>query len=285
MATHGSIYKVTNKSTNKSYVGQTQDTKTKDGKPYKYGVAGRWADHVSSAYKGCKTPLAQAIMEYGADDFVLTTLESSITEERLDEREAHWIAAEKTQVPDGYNVMKHSRCKHRTDTTLADHYLPTTTKVRLTLVKRSGVLRLVYLYLDQRDKEPVRLVFGQGAGDTFESALAEAQEFAAIFARNGIDVYEEKKDDPLGKYSEKIEQFRSATIQRIRIAKFNTLVALHIKTTDGDTRMCFGGKSVTHEDAYKIAVNVKNKIMEIAAHTTNVLFEDNVSRSATGGCL
>jgi hypothetical protein len=277
----GSIYQAKSKTSGKCYVGQTQDTKTKDGKPYKYGIAGRWSDHVSSAFRGAKTPLAQAILEFGADDFELTCLEKGLTEERLDEREAHWIAHLESIVPNGYNVMRHARCKHRERTTLAEHYLPTTTKVRLTVVKAKGLPKLVYVYLDQGEKEAVRLVYGQSGKATFETAIEEAQEFAAIFAEKGIDVFEEEADDPLRKYSEKIEQLRDKTVERIRIAKFNHLVALHIKTSDGTQRMCFGGKTISPTDAYKIAINVKNKIME--THT-NVLLEDDMSKSATGGC-
>jgi hypothetical protein len=60
-------------------------------------------------------------------------------------------------------------------------------------------------------------------------------------------------------------------------------VALHVKTSDGTTRICFGGKTVTYNDAYKIAISVKDKIMEIM-RPSDVVFEDNV-KSATGGCL
>ena len=76
----GSIYQAKSKTTNKIYVGQTQDTKTKDNKQYKYGVVGRWSDHVSSALRGSKTPLATTIQELGADDFELTCLETGIQE-------------------------------------------------------------------------------------------------------------------------------------------------------------------------------------------------------------
>jgi hypothetical protein len=164
---------------------------------------------------------------------------------------------------------------------LAEHYLPTTTKVRLSVIKAKGNPKLVYVYLDQGEKEAVRLVFGQSAQSSFEEAMEEAQKFAAIFAEKGIDVFEEDIKDPLHKYTEKIEQLRYTTIERIRVAKFNHLVALHIKTSDGTQRMCFGGKTISPTDAYKIATNVKNKIME--THT-NVLLEDNMSKSATGDC-
>lgn len=282
MATHGSIYMARSKTSGKSYIGQTQDTKEKDGKKYKYGVAGRWSDHVSSAFRGCTTPLAQAILEVGADDFTVNALESDIPVDSLDEREAHWISHHDTVMPNGYNVMKHSRCKHRVNTTLANHYLPTTTKVRISIVNKGGVPRLIHLYLDQKDAESARLVFGQGADSTIEQAMSEAQEFATIFAEHGIEVIEELPNDPLRKYTEKIEQFRGAPVSKIRAAKFNHLVALFVKTEEKTVRLCFGGKTVSYDDARAIAIAVKNKIMEL---NPSAVFEDDTSRSATGGCL
>lgn len=280
--TRGAIYQIRSKTSGKCYIGQTQDTKERDGKHYRYGVSGRWSDHVSSAYRGAKTPLSQAILDLGADDFELTTLEANVPEEMLDEREAHWIAACKTTVPEGFNVMRHARCKHRENSTLADHYLPTTTKVRIASVKRSGKNRLVYVYLDQVEGESVRLVFGQGATASFAEALLEAQEFATHFAEFGIEVYEEESDDPLRKYREKVESVCEKRIERIRIAKFNHLVALHIKHNEGTLRICFGGKTIQLDDAYKTALRVKDLIME--THTSAIL-QDDLSESATGDCL
>ena len=277
--TCGNIYQIRNKTTGKCYIGQTQDLKERDGKHYRYGVSGRWSDHVSSAYRGAKTPLSQAILEFGSDDFELTTLESNVPEEMLDTREAYWIATHKTTVPNGYNLMRHSRCKHRENSTLADHYLPTTTKVRLTSVKRSGVNKLVYLYLDQSEGDSVRLVFGQGSSASYDDALLEAQEFATTFAEYGIEVYEEKSDDPLRKYREKIEPLQGKLIERIRLAKFNHLVALYIKHNEGTLRICFGGKTVSTIDAKKIACQVKDLLMK--THTS-ALFQDDMSESATG---
>lgn len=281
MAT-GSIYQVRNKTTNKSYVGQTQDFKERDGKPYRYGLAGRWSDHVSSAFRGAKTPLSQAILDHGADDFEILLIEANLPHERLDEREAHWISTLKTTQPSGYNVMRHARCKHRENTTLAEHYLPTTTKVRISLIKRGGVNRLVHVYLDQTEGDPVRLVFGQGAETTFEGAMEEAEDFAQVFAEGGVEVFQEAADDPLRKYREKIEALRTSPVEKIRIAKFNHLVALHIKHTGGTTRICFGGKTITLLDAYHTAISVKNAIMEM--HVSAVL-QDDLSESATGGRL
>lgn len=280
--TRGSIYQAQSKTSGKCYIGQTQDTKEREGKPYRYGVSGRWSDHVSSAYRGAKTPLSQAILENGADDFELTTLEADVPENMLDEREAHWIATRKTTVPDGFNVMRHARCKHRENSTLADHYLPTTTKVRITSVKRGGVNKLVYVYLDQSDGDPVRLVFGQGASANYAEALLEAQEFATVFAESGIEIYEEESDDPLRKYREKIDSVRDKKVERIRIAKFNQLVALHIKHDKGTLRICFGGKTIKLHDAYNTAKQVKDLLIE--THTSAIL-QDDMSESATGDCI
>lgn len=280
--TRGSIYQIRHKTSGKCYIGQTQDTKERAGKPYRYGVPGRWSDHVSSAFRGAKTPLSQAILEYGAGDFELTTLEENVPQEMLDEREAHWIARHKTTVPAGFNVMRHARCKHRENSTLADHYLPSTTKVRIASVKRDGVNKLVYVYLDQTEGEPVRLVFGQGASATYAEALLEAQAFAVVFAESGIDVYEEESDDPLRKYREKIDSVHDKTVERVRIAKFNHLVALYIKHNTGALRICFGGKTISLNDAYKTALQVKDLLME--KHTSAIL-QDDMSKSATGDCL
>ena len=274
MASKGSIYQAKSKTTNKLYIGQTQDTKMKEDKQYKYGLAGRWSDHASSAFRGSKTPLANAILEYGADDFELTCLEAGVSEERLDEREAHWIKLLNTLVPNGYNVMRHSRCKHREQTTIAEHYLPTTIKVRLSPVNAKGVPKLIHVYLDQVDEDPVRLVFGQSGKTTFQEALVEAQEFIAIFAEHGIDIFEETSNDPLRKYQEKIEQFRGVAIERIRIANFNHLVSIHIKTPEETLRICFGGKKISPDNAYKLAVAVKDKIIETNTNN-NILVQDD----------
>lgn len=270
----GSIYQAKSKTTGKHYVGQTQDTKTKDGKPYKYGISGRWFDHIGTALHGSKTPIANAICELGADDFEVTCLESGISSERLDEREAHWISTLKAVVPNGYNVMRHSRCKHREQTTIANHYLATTIKVRLSPVNAKGSPKLVHVYLDQTEEEPVRFVFGQAAGESFETALENAQLFAQIFAEEGIEVFEEKVNDPFRKYLEKIDQFRGVAIERIRIAKFNNLVALYIKTADETIRICFGGKNIHPDDAYNTAIAIKNKLTETNTNT-NLLVQDD----------
>jgi hypothetical protein len=278
----GSIYQAKSKTSGKSYVGQTQDLKNREGKPYKYGLAGRWSDHVSSAFRGAKTPLATAILEHGAEDFELICLEAGVNTCRLDEREAHWMTAIGSVVPAGYNVMRHARCKHRVDTTLAQHYLATTAKIRISPIKQKGEYKLVYVILEQKDAADVRLVFGQGEDATFQEAVEEAEEFATVFALEGIDVDQEQPDDPLRKYRAVIISYRGKTVERLRLAKFNSLVALHIKTSETTRRMCFGGKTICLGDAYKTAMAVKNALEK----ECNVeVFINDLSESATGDCV
>jgi hypothetical protein len=223
-----------------------------------------------------------AIIEHGAEDFDLTSLESGLDSNRLDEREAHWMTVIGTLVPIGYNVMRHARCKHRVDTTLAQHYLATTTKVRISPIKQKGEYKLVYVVLEQKDAADVRLVFGQGDDSTFEGAVEEAEEFATVFALEGIDVDQEEPDDPLRKYRVVISSYRGKTVERLRLAKFNTLVALHIKTSETTRRMCFGGKTICLEDAYKTAMAVKNALEK---ECKVEIFVNDLSESATGDCI
>ena len=49
-------------------------------------------------------------------------------------------------------------------------------------------------------------------------------------------------------------------------------IALYIKTTDETIRICFGGKQITSDNAYKTALAIKEKL--IATHT-NVLIQDD----------
>jgi hypothetical protein len=55
-----------------------------------------------------------------------------------------------------------------------------------------------------------------------------------------------------------------------------------VKTKDETKRLCFGGKTVSFESAYKIATAVKDKILELH---TDVVIEDDASKFATGSCL
>jgi len=258
------IYQITCIPTNKSYIGQTQKYKYKQGKPYQYGVAGRWCDHVSSA-KRSDTPLHQAIREHGLGNFTHQILET-VTEETADVREAYWISLLHSSVPNGYNVASHSRCKHRTSSNVSDIY-PDATSVELKHIHRDGIPRLVYIYVDTPAGRK-RLTFGQGESKSYERALEEAQGVLDQYQLRGVPVKQDKH-----------AQFMGQQLKRIRLVPFNkTMVAIYITDqTNQQTRICFGGKCVTYEDA-------KQNAYQFLCGLTSDYVEDNLSKeSATGG--
>ena len=77
------IYKITNTTNGDFYVGKTTQSMTK-----------RLADHkYNTKYDKVKdTHLCRAMRKYGTDAFIIEALESNIPEEKLNEREIHWIA-------------------------------------------------------------------------------------------------------------------------------------------------------------------------------------------------
>lgn len=268
----GSIYKLT--CAGRSYVGQTRDTKMKRGRLYAYGVMGRWNDHVSCV---SGTPLGLAIQEHGPDAFTVETLEAGVAEENLDEREAHWIAELNTLVPHGYNKMRHGRCRHRDASSLSAFYAPRTTGVRLRQIKRHGVLHLIYAYLTQKDGDEVRVCFGQGDGSTYTSAVSAATQFLAEFASVPIEADPRILNPDATEYDTKLARFDGIVVTRIRVAKFNTLAAVYV----GDTRICFGGKHSTYEQAVIKALAFAHALQQKHPGVTII---NDASKSATGGC-
>lgn len=271
----GSIYKVLCHSTGLGYIGQAQYTKTKNGKCYAYGVKGRWDDHCSCV---SETPLGIAIQTYGRDKFVVTTLEVDVPLGRLDEREAYWIASEGTIVPLGYNKMQHGRCRHRPSSSLSLFYAPITVGVELRQIKRNGEPMLIYAYLTLTSGKQVRLTFGQGKGCVYADAVRSACEFLEPFSSVSIDVDPQVLDLTVSPSDERVSRFDSAKIERIRIAKFNHLVAVYVDKE----RTCFGGKHGTFEESVAKARAFANTLLQKHREARLV---DIMSKSATGGCL
>ena len=268
----GSIYKLT--CAGRSYIGQTRDTKMKDEKPYAYGVMGRWNDHVSCF---SRTPLGLAIQEHGPAAFTVETVEAGLAEGLLDEREAHWIAELNTLVPNGYNKMRHGRCRHRDASSLSAFYAPRTTGVRLRQIKRHGEPHLIYAYLAQEDGNEVRVVFGQGDSSTYATAVTEATHFLEAFTSVPIEADPRILNYAATEFDAKLARFDGVDIARIRVAKFNTLVAVYVD----DARICFGGKHSTYEQALKKALAFARALQQ---KHSGVILIDNASKSATGGC-
>lgn len=90
----GIIYKITNKITGMSYVGQTVRT-----------LKERWVDHLSHARnKTTDSYIARAILKYGAESFEIDILQECESREELDFSEIFYVSLLNTKVPNGYNL-------------------------------------------------------------------------------------------------------------------------------------------------------------------------------------
>jgi group I intron endonuclease len=99
----GYIYTITNKTDNKTYVGQTvQDVEL------------RWKDHLKRG-SNCRY-LKSAINKYGVDNFVFKLV--CITfDDKLDDMEIQYIEKYKSLVPNGYNLRRGGNSgRHHTET-------------------------------------------------------------------------------------------------------------------------------------------------------------------------
>ena len=100
------IYKLTCRTTHKSYIGQAVSHILNHGKYRRYGMERRYACHVSEAFSNKKHQSAylnNAIKKYGSDDFELELVEICSIEES-EETETKNILKHKTMFPDGYNL-------------------------------------------------------------------------------------------------------------------------------------------------------------------------------------
>lgn len=82
------IYKITNKTNNKAYVGQSNDIKR------------RFKEHQTCGRRS-RIPLSLAIEKYGAENFIYEILEECSIEE-LNDKETYWITTLQTHLT-GYN--------------------------------------------------------------------------------------------------------------------------------------------------------------------------------------
>lgn len=273
----GVIYKLTNRQTGKIYIGQARDNKQKNNKPYKYGSKGRWCDHISSSATSL-TPLAEDIRRYGKESFEVQDLEKAELN-HLDALEAKWIEEMDCIVPKGYNVMRHSQNKHREKSNIVSYFKGKTLSATLRKIRRNGEYGLVHCWLMLEDGTKRRVVFGQHNGKTFQEAwsdtLAFVEELNVPFSEDITN-----SDDPLERYSDKLQEFENAVIKKIRIAKFNSLVAVYITTADAKSwkdqqRICFGGKTITQEFAYSLACLFVEQLQK----NTDTILLDTITQS------
>lgn len=272
----GSIYVIKCVPTGLQYVGQTCDTKTKKGKPYNYGPVGRWSDHVSTSYKS-ETPLSRAIRQYGKESFTVDVLERGRLEQ-LDEMEAKWINRLNTIIPNGLNVARHSRNKHHTNTTLPNYFRELVESAVLRPIRRNGEFSLVYLTLKLKDGTLQRITFGQNQAHDYQKARNDALAFVDNL---GCSWTEEIYASPnlSEKYATKLKLLANKVLTRIRLTKASGLIAIYISTDETrnhkeQIRICFGGKNISHEEAYLTALDFIHKL-----NPNPEIIEDSITQS------
>ena len=128
------IYKATNKTNGKAYIGQT--TKS---------LECRISAHMREARIGkrSKSAFHNALLKYGLDSFEIEVIETCDTIDHLNERERHWIAVLNTISPNGYNIEEGGK-----------HFLMSeATKAKLRGQKRSEQTRRIISQIN-RNRSP-----------------------------------------------------------------------------------------------------------------------------------
>jgi group I intron endonuclease len=100
------IYKITNLTSGKIYVGQAVSHILNHKRYRPYGHDGRFRCHISEAFSTKKNQshyLNNAIRKYGVPDFDVELIECCETKD-ADEREKHYIKELNSLFPDGYNL-------------------------------------------------------------------------------------------------------------------------------------------------------------------------------------
>jgi hypothetical protein len=274
---YGFIYKITCIPTGKIYVGQASEFKYKAEKPYKYGITGRWSDHVSSA-KRLTGSLYNDITQHGKEKFKVEEICKAYKQD-LDALEAEWIEKLKSLVPDGYNVAKHSRNRHHTNSNFADTYKDKTAKAIISYIKQDEKYKLVYVKLIYKDNTVERVVFGQAREITFDEAKLQAESFVKTL---GCPVEYDTSYSviPTERYSSKVGQFTEKKITKIRITTASKLIAVYVTTSEMKSykeqiRICFGGKGIPVENAYELA---KEFIQELQVSENTI--EDTILKNS-----
>lgn len=107
METIYEIYKLTNLSNNKIYIGATTE-----------GAAYRFKRHVTKANSGGTTPICEAIRKYGENNFKIETIELCKNLAHMNERENYWIVLLGATNPEiGYNSKAGGGVRFQSDET------------------------------------------------------------------------------------------------------------------------------------------------------------------------
>ena len=100
------IYKITNNTTQKVYIGQAVSHILNHKRYRPYGFEGRFRCHISEAFSTKKNQshyLNNSIRKYGVNDFIVELLEYCTIEDAND-REIHYIHHFNSLFPNGYNL-------------------------------------------------------------------------------------------------------------------------------------------------------------------------------------
>ena len=100
------IYKLTSKTSKKSYIGQA--FKYVCGNK-RWGTMGRWKSHIYEAYNSEKDHcilLNNAIRKYTENDFIIEMIKDNVPINEIDELEIKLIKENNTMMPNGYNMRE-----------------------------------------------------------------------------------------------------------------------------------------------------------------------------------
>ena len=100
------IYKITNLTTSKKYIGQAVSHILNNNKYKPHGHQGRFRQHISEAFSKKKNQchyLNNAIRKYGVEDFDVELIEYCDIN-KVDEREKYYIKKFNTLFPNGFNL-------------------------------------------------------------------------------------------------------------------------------------------------------------------------------------
>jgi len=102
----GEIYKITNTTNGKNYIGQTRSHRLNHNKYRPFGYLGRFKDHIHEANSSKKNQcryLNYSIIKYGKDCFTCEKIHTCEVNE-LNTQEQHYISEYNSKYPNGYNL-------------------------------------------------------------------------------------------------------------------------------------------------------------------------------------
>lgn len=103
---NGEIYKITNTTNGKCYIGQTRSHRLNHKKYRPFGYLGRFKDHIYEANSNKKNQckyLNSAVLKYGIDCFTCELIHTCTLNE-LDTQEQQYIIEYNSKYPNGYNL-------------------------------------------------------------------------------------------------------------------------------------------------------------------------------------